>query len=62
VLTAQGYGVGRLYFRQQQEWSNSPGQLGRVSRQTVSVVEVGIYDPSLRVALALAGVLGMKVE
>jgi DNA-binding XRE family transcriptional regulator len=33
-----------------------------VSRQTVSVVEAGICDPSLRVALALAGVLGMKVE
>jgi molybdate-binding protein len=33
-----------------------------VSRQTVWVVESGISDPSLRVALALAGVLGMKLE
>src|SRR5208283_3585475 len=33
-----------------------------VSRQAVSAVESGLSDPSLRVALALARVLGMRVE
>ena len=33
-----------------------------VSRQAVSAVESGMSDPSLRVALALARVLGMTVE
>src|SRR5215472_19010911 len=33
-----------------------------VSRQAVSAVEAGQSDPSLRVALALAQVLGMTVE
>jgi molybdate-binding protein/DNA-binding XRE family transcriptional regulator len=33
-----------------------------VSRQAVSAVESGLSDPSLRVALALARVLGMTVE
>jgi putative molybdopterin biosynthesis protein len=33
-----------------------------VSRQAVSAVESGISDPSLRVAMALARVLGMTVE
>ena len=33
-----------------------------VSRQAVSAVESGIYDPSLRVAMALARALGLTVE
>ncbi len=33
-----------------------------VSRQAVSAVESGLSDPSLRVALALAGALGVSVE
>src|ERR1700683_3485258 len=33
-----------------------------VTRQAVSAVESGHSDPSLRVALALAGALGMTVE
>src|SRR5450755_4157470 len=33
-----------------------------ISRQAVSAVESGISDPSLRVALALARVLGTTVE
>ena len=33
-----------------------------VSRQAVSALESGLSDPSLRVALALARVLGMTVE
>jgi molybdate-binding protein/DNA-binding XRE family transcriptional regulator len=37
-------------------------RLAAVSRQTVWMVEAGISDPTLRVALALAGALGMRVE
>jgi putative molybdopterin biosynthesis protein len=33
-----------------------------VSRQTITVIEAGVSDPSLRTALALARVLGMTVE
>jgi putative molybdopterin biosynthesis protein len=33
-----------------------------VSRQAVSAVEAGLSDPSLRVAVALSGALGMTVE
>ena len=42
----------------QQQLANMAG----VSRQTVSAVESGISDPSLRVVLALASALGMRVE
>ncbi len=44
-------------FSQQQVAS-----MAGVSRQAVSAVESGISDPSLRVAMTLARVLGLTVE
>ncbi|NLW42071.1 MAG: helix-turn-helix transcriptional regulator [Tissierellia bacterium] len=33
-----------------------------VSRQTVSSIENGVYNPSLELAFAIAEVFGMKIE
>jgi molybdate-binding protein/DNA-binding XRE family transcriptional regulator len=56
-------GVGLRVARQARGFSQQQlaGMAG-VARQTVSVVESGLSDPSLRVALALARALGMTVE
>jgi molybdate-binding protein/DNA-binding XRE family transcriptional regulator len=56
-------GAGLRVARQARGFSQQQlaGMAG-VARQTVSVVESGLSDPSLRVALALAQVLGMTVE
>lgn len=38
------------------------GQLVRVSRQTISMIERGDYSPSVTLALKIAGVFGVPVE
>ena len=38
------------------------GQLVRVSRQTISMIERGDYSPSVTLALKSAGVFGVPVE
>jgi putative molybdopterin biosynthesis protein len=61
--SAQGNGAGLRLARQARGFSQQQiaGMAG-ISRQTVSAVESGVADPSLRVALALARALGMTVE
>ncbi len=61
--TADSNGAGLRLARQARGFSQQQlaGMAG-ISRQTVSAVESGISDPSLRVALALARALGMTVE
>jgi putative molybdopterin biosynthesis protein len=61
--TAESNGAGLRLARQARGFSQQQlaGMAG-ISRQTVSAVESGISDPSLRVALALARALGMTVE
>jgi putative molybdopterin biosynthesis protein len=56
-------GTGLRLARQARGYSQQQlaGMAG-IARQTVSVVESGISDPSLRVALALSRALGMTVE
>src|SRR5450756_2876859 len=56
-------GTGLRLARQARGFSQQQlaGMAG-VSRQAVSAVESGHSDPSLRVALTLAGALGMTVE
>jgi len=60
---AAGTGVRLRVARQARGYSQQQlaGMAG-VSRQAVSAVEAGHSDPSLRVALTLAGALGMTVE
>ena len=60
---AAGAGVRLRVARQARGYSQQQlaGMAG-VSRQAVSAVEAGHSDPSLRVALTLAGALGMTVE
>jgi putative molybdopterin biosynthesis protein len=61
--SADSNGIGLRVARQARGFSQQQlaGMAG-VARQTVSVVESGLSDPSLRVALALARALGMTVE
>jgi putative molybdopterin biosynthesis protein len=61
--SADSNGAGLRLARQARGFSQQQlaGMAG-IARQTVSVVESGISDPSLRVALALARALGMTVE
>jgi DNA-binding XRE family transcriptional regulator len=61
--TAESNGAGLRLARQARGFSQQQlaGMAG-ISRQTVSAVESGISDPSLRAALALARTLGMTVE
>ncbi len=61
--TAESNGASLRLARQARGFSQQQlaGMAG-ISRQTVSAVESGISDPSLRVALALARALGMTVE
>ena len=58
-----GNGAGLRLARQARGYSQQQlaGMAG-IARQTVSLVESGLSDPSLRVALALARALGMTVE
>jgi putative molybdopterin biosynthesis protein len=61
--SADTVGSGLRLARQARGFSQQQlaGMAG-ISRQTVSAVESGLSDPSLRVALALARALGMTVE
>jgi putative molybdopterin biosynthesis protein len=52
----------RLERRARELSQQQVASMAGVSRQAVSAVESGISDPSLRVALALARVLGLTVE
>jgi putative molybdopterin biosynthesis protein len=61
--TADSNGASLRLARQARGFSQQQlAGMGGISRQTVSAVESGISDPSLRVALALARALGMTVE
>jgi molybdate-binding protein/DNA-binding XRE family transcriptional regulator len=61
--SANSNGVGLRLARQARGFSQQQlaGMAG-IARQTISLVESGLSDPSLRVALALARTLGMTVE
>lgn len=50
-------------LREERDWSQ--GRLAQevgVSRQTINAIETGRFDPSLPLALRLAGLLGRPVE
>jgi putative transcriptional regulator len=61
--TSDGNGARLRLARQARGYSQQQlAGMARIARQTVSLVESGLSDPSLRVALALARALGMTVE
>lgn len=50
-------------FRNEKEYNQQElGALVGVSRQTISLIERGDYNPSIIVCLKLANVLGVSVE
>jgi putative transcriptional regulator len=50
-------------LRAERDWSQSElaGKL-KVSRQTINAIETGRHDPSLALALAIAGLFGKLIE
>lgn len=50
-------------LRAEREWSQAElAHRPRVSRQTVSAIETGKYDPSLPLAFRMAKVFGQPIE
>ena len=50
-------------LRRERRWTQAElGEALGVSRQTIIAIENGNYDPSLRLAFAIAEVFGLRVD
>ena len=50
-------------LRAEREWSQAElAERLNVSRQTVNALETGKYDPSLKLAFAIAALFGLPIE